>query len=103
MTTSFINDKVDQELELTDLQNMNGGTVGSALIGVGLGMLVGAEFVLIIDLGLRRSTGKGIWDHVEEAMNPNDQPTTESGGENNGGNVAPTGDGKGCIDRGLPI
>ena len=99
MTTSFINDQVDQELQLIDLQNMNGGTVGSAMIGGALGVANGIAFTLLVDGGLRLSTGKGIWDHVVDAYNS----STESSDQNDGGNVAPTGDGKGCTDRGLPI
>ena len=56
-------------------------------------------FGIAVDDIVHKTTGKTILNHVADAF----KSSTESSGENNGGNVAPTGDGKGCTDRDLPI
>ena len=100
MTTSYITDQIDQELELTDLQNMNGGVTG---LEIGLAIVIGAGAYAVADGASYVLTGKGITEHFMDASKDIYQDATGSSDQNNGGNVAPTGDGKGCTDRGLPI
>ena len=95
MATSFITDQVDQELQLTDLQNMNGGTVGSFLFGAGI--IVGAGGFLMADMILMEETGKGVGEHFVDAVGAASEWVKDQC------DVAPTGDGKGCTDRGLPF
>ena len=63
MTSTVINAPVGQELQLSDLQNINGG--GASLV-VG-GVLIGAGTALIADMLLEKSTGKGIGEHWIDA------------------------------------
>ena len=95
MTFSVINAPVGQELQLSDLQNINGG--GASLV-VG-GVLIGAGTALIADMLLEKSTGKGIGEHWIDACGK----AVEWATSEDEGNVAPTGDGKGCTDRDLPM
>ena len=95
MTSSVINAPVGQELQLSDLQNINGG--GASLV-VG-GVLIGAGTALIADMLLEKSTGKGIGDRFIDAVGEAYEWATS---EDECG-VAPTKDGKGCTDRDLPM
>ena len=99
MTTSFITDQIDQELQLTDLQNVNGGTgVELALAGLaGVGLFMWADLYLI------ETTGKGVTANIIDAAKDAMNSSTDSSDQGDGGNVAPTGNGKGCTDRGLPF
>ena len=100
MTTSYITDQIDQELELTDLQNMNGGVTG---LEIGLAIAIGAISYAAADAWSYTVTGKGITEHFMDASKDIYQSATWSSDQNNGGNVAPTGDGKGCTDRDWPV
>ena len=93
MTTSFLTDQADQELQLSDLQNISGGNAAYFVVGIGLG----ATGVLLADMYLTAETGKGIGDHLKGAMEDVKKLLDDKC------EVAPTGDGKGCTDRGLPF
>ena len=91
MTTSFITDQIDQELQLTDLQNLNGGS--PAIFGIG--MIAGIGGGITLNFLVEELTGKGIVDHVADAVESSLKPDQCE--------VAPTGDGKGCTDRDWPV
>ena len=100
MTTSFITDQADQELQLSNLQNMNGGVTGLELA---LAVAVGASAYAAVDSWTYALTGKGITEHVMDTAVDAIKSASGSSDQNDGCNVAPTGDGKGCTDRGLPF
>ena len=50
-------------------------------------------------MALEHFTGKGLSEHFDDAV----QAGVEWLESEDGGNVAPTGDGKGCTDRDLPM
>ena len=95
MATSFITDQVDQELQLTDLQNMNGGNVASVFFGAGI--IIGAGGFLMADMILLEETGKGVGEHFIDAVGAASEWVKDQT------DVAPTPDGKGCTDRDLPF
>ncbi len=78
MTASFITEAVDHELQLTELQNINGGTLPFWLAW-GMGVATGAMF-------------KNIYDHREELADKlsngvHDLNSAEDdAGDNKGGN-----------------
>ena len=91
MTTSYITDQVDQELQLSDLQNINGGW---------LQVLVGALGLYTADLWIEDLTGKDLKEHMDDgvravidAVKDSDDPCSA------GGNVKSNGKGRGCTDR----
>jgi|TARA_B100000073_G_C23719293_1_gene567077 hypothetical protein len=95
MTTSYITDQVDQELQLADLQNINGGF---------LQYLVGALGLYAADIWIEEFTGKDIKEHVDDAGRAVIGYVKDSGDPcSAGGNVKPTGDGRGCTDRNRPF
>ena len=96
MTSSVINAPVGQELQLSDLQNISGG--GAHLV-VG-GVIVGAGTALIADMLVEIHTGKSIGFHIGKAASDAYEWATKSDDQCD---VAPTGDGKGCTDRDLPM
>ena len=99
MTTSFISEASDQELQLSDLQQLNGAmpvliALGYAAAGtaIGAGIFYAGEAYEWF-----KENREKIADDVSEAVHD------AISAEDHGGNVAPTGDGKGCTDRGLPF
>ena len=92
MTTSFITDQIDQELQITDLQSMNGG---SAPLILGLGAAGGLMIGIAIDAVIEKETGKTILEHATDAVKSVLKPDQCE--------VAPTGDGKGCTNRDWPV
>ena len=64
MTTSFINEQVDQELSLGDMHSINGGFTGLDMF---LAAVAGGLAAIIIDQHLEYHTGKGISEHIDDA------------------------------------
>jgi len=58
-------------------------------------MVAGIAVGITIDAFIEKETGKGIVDHIGEAV--------ESALKPDQCEVAPTGDGKGCTDRDMPM
>ena len=97
MTSSVINAPVGQELQLSDLQNISGG---NAVLLVGSGVIWGAGAAAVTDMLLEHHTGKGLGEHIGKAFEDAYDWATKSDDQCD---VAPTGDGKGCTDRDLPM
>ena len=74
MTASFITETVDQELQLTELQNINGGTLPFYLAW-GLGVATGAMWKHIYD------KREELADDVHDLISAEDDA-----GDNKGGN-----------------
>ena len=96
MTTSFIGEASDQELQLSDLQQLNGAmpvliAVGYAATGWAIG--AGAFYLNEWFQENREDIADSVSETVHDAISA----------EDDGNNVAPTGDGKSCTDRGLPF
>ena len=96
MTTSFITDQIDQELQLTELAQMNGAMPALIVAGLAVGGFAAGYFGAEAYYWFEENREK-IADDVSEAVHD------AISAEDDGGNVAPTGDGKGCTDRGLPF
>jgi len=95
MTTSVIDAPVGQELQLSDLQNISGGGAHIFISG----LIVGGGTALMADMALDYYTGKGLGEHWVDAVGAATDWVNSQGDDN----VAPTGDGKGCTDRDLPM
>ena len=74
MTTSFINDQIDQELQIADLQSINGGILPYILAAEAV------AFILVADAVVNIETGKTIVQHACDGLKEMIDDAVEEGG-----------------------
>ena len=96
MTTSFISEASDQELQISDLKQLNGAMPALIVLAyAGTGWAIGAGAFYLNEWF--QENREDIADSVSETVHD------VISAEDDGGNVAPTGNGKGCTGRDRPF
>ena len=85
MTASFITDQIDQELQLIDLQSINGGILPFVLA------VETVALILLTDEIVRKETGKTIAGHAIDGLEEMIDDAVEDGGTNGDTNVVEKG------------